>query len=101
MNPFSLNLEYLKKQAKTRLKAIKAGSNTELEWLLKYHLSNSLNKENVKLADAQLAIARELGVSSRSKIKLHVEQLERNKESSTTLDGNLRTLHVRCGHDIQ
>ncbi len=101
MNPFSLNLEYLKKQAKTRLKAIKAGSNTEFEWLLKYHLSNSLNKENVKLADTQLAIARELGVSSWNKIKLHVEQLERNKESSTTLDGNLRTLHVRCGHDIQ
>jgi hypothetical protein len=26
MNPFSLNLTYLKKQPKTRLKAIKAGS---------------------------------------------------------------------------
>ncbi|CCN70240.1 DUF1835 domain-containing protein [Vibrio nigripulchritudo] len=105
MNPFSLNLTYLKKQAKTRLKAIKAGSNVDLEWLHENHLSQSITQESVKLADVQLAMARELGLSSWNKLKHHVTQLESNRSLSgeplPSLDSDISTLHVRCGHDIQ
>ncbi|WP_104403316.1 DUF1835 domain-containing protein [Vibrio penaeicida] len=105
MNPFSLNLSYLKKQAKTRLKAIKSGSKNDLIWLNEHHITNIQQSENVKLSDVQLAIARELRLPSWAKLKHHVELLESNRNQSgkalTPLDDDLHTLHVRCGHDIQ
>ncbi|MBD1559888.1 DUF1835 domain-containing protein [Vibrio sp. S9_S30] len=104
MNPFSLNLSYLKKQAKTRLKAIKSGSQIDLIWLNEHHFINTHKAENVKLSDIQLAISRELGLSSWAKLKHHVELLESNRNQPDNvlipLD-DLHTLHVRCGHDIQ
>ena len=105
MNAFSLNLTYLKKHAKSRLKRIRTGSTEDLRWLLALHPNPLLSADSVKLADVHLALARELGVSSWSKLLSHIDSLERNKSSGGTplsaLDNDLQTLHVRCGHDIQ
>lgn len=105
MNAFSLNLTYLKKHAKSRLKRIRSGSVEDLRWLLTLHPNPLLSADSVKLADIHLSLARELGVSSWSKLLLHVDNLEKNKSSDGTplpaLDNDLQTLHVRCGHDIQ
>ncbi|WP_394253138.1 DUF1835 domain-containing protein [Vibrio profundi] len=105
MNPFSLNLAFLKKRAKTLLKSITSGSEDNLNWLLKLHPSNSITPETVKLSDIHLALSRELGVSSWTKLTSHIQKLEENKSKDGVplgpLDNELETLHVRCGHDIQ
>ena len=105
MNAFSLNLTYLKKHAKSRLKRIRSGSVKDLRWLLALHPQPLLPADSVKLADVHLALARELGVSSWSKLLSHIDSLDRNKSSDgaplPALDDDLQTLHVRCGHDIQ
>lgn len=105
MNAFSLNLTYLKKHAKSRLKRIRSGSVEDLRWLIALHPKPLLSADSVKLADVHLALARELGVSSWSKLLSHIDSLDRNKSSDgaplPALDNDLRTLHVRCGHDIQ
>lgn len=105
MNAFSLNLTYLKKHAKYRLKRVRSGSVEDLRWLLALHPQPLLPADSVKLADVHLALARELGVSSWSKLLSHIDSLDRNKSSDgaplPALDNDLQTLHVRCGHDIQ
>lgn len=105
MNSFSLNLAYLKKHAKSRLKLIKSGSNKDLSWLLSQHPNQTLFPEQVKLSDIHLAIARELGLKSWQKLLSHIELLERHKSNGNEplppLDNDIPTLHVRCGHDIQ
>jgi len=105
MNSFSLNLAYLKKHAKSRLKLIKSGSIKDLSWLLTHHPNRLLSSTQVKLSDIHLALARELGLKSWQKLLSHIELLERNKsidgEPLPPLDSDVPTLHVRCGHDIQ
>lgn len=105
MNAFSLNLTYLKKHAKSRLKRIRSGSVEDLRWLLALHPNSHLSADRIKLADVHLSLARELGVSSWSKLLSHIDSLDRNKSADgaplPALDNDLKTLHVRCGHDIQ
>lgn len=105
MNAFSLNLTYLKKHAKSRLKRIRSGSVEDLRWLLALHPSSHLSADSIKLADVHLSLARELGLSSWSKLLSHIDSLDRNKSADgvplPALDNDLKTLHVRCGHDIQ
>lgn len=101
-NPFVLNLEQQKKRAKELLKALNSGDSLAIQ------RTQSLftpPKTEFKLADAQHVIANQLGLASWAKLKAHIEQQDyaRQKIADKTLapDVDLKTLHVRCGHDIQ
>ncbi|RLW67624.1 MAG: hypothetical protein B6D71_16105, partial [gamma proteobacterium symbiont of Stewartia floridana] len=70
----SLSLEQSKKQAKQLLKALNQGdawSRTE-----SHPKAESLQADQIKLADAQLIIAREHGFPSWPKLKHHLEASE-------------------------
>ncbi|QLK47896.1 hypothetical protein DR996_23120 [Vibrio owensii] len=105
-NSFSINLNQQKSVAKKRLKAIRHNDTRALEQVKQFHSKpEALTPESIQLADVQHALARELGLSSWSKLKAHVEELESHKlainNQANPLDAELTTLHVRCGHDIQ
>ncbi len=105
-NSFSINLEQQKAIANKRLKAIRQSDASTLEQVRKYHSQpDTLSFATVQLADVQHALARELGLPSWSKLKAHVENLKFHKHAISAqkqaLDHDLKTLHVRCGHDIQ
>ena len=59
----------------------------------------------IPLADAQLAIARELGFGSWSDLEAHAAALAAAREAiaqpGPAVDADMPTLHVRCGSDIQ
>ena len=108
---FRLNLEQQKNRAKDLLRAGKAG---DAEALARLDVArrNSLapnsaaaRQSMLKLADAQLVIARELRFASWAKLKAHIESMEGQRAAINSklppLDGDLKTLHIRCGHDIK
>ena len=90
---FRLNLEQQGKRAKELLKAARAG---EREALARFRLLP-------KLAEAQYLIARELRFDNWAALKRHIAEmtLAREAMNASVLDGDLRTLHIRCGHDLQ
>ncbi|MCF6255652.1 MAG: DUF1835 domain-containing protein [Gammaproteobacteria bacterium] len=101
-----LSLEKLKKEAKTLLKALKEKQPEAVKRLLQHHpkgVSHGLNP--VKLADTQCIIARENGLASWAKLKQHFVLMQQAHEHiqhpHLTLDHTLKTLHIRCGTDIQ
>ncbi|EJG0028766.1 DUF1835 domain-containing protein [Vibrio alginolyticus] len=105
-NSFSININQQKSIAKKRLKAIRLYDDAMLELVKRFHSKpESLAPNTIQLADVQHALARELGLSSWSKLKAHVEELEAHKlaikQQKPPLDAKVKTLHVRCGHDIQ
>ena len=55
--------------------------------------------------DAQFVIARELRFQSWAKLKAHIEAMGQQRtaidQDGPAPDGDLRTLHIRCGSDIQ
>jgi hypothetical protein len=108
---FRLNLEQQKNRAKELLRAVKAG---DAEALSRFaaarggsEIPGSLDAPQVraKLADAQFVIARELRFASWAKLKAHIAAMERQRAAIDgklpAPDGDLKTLHIRCGHDIQ
>jgi len=105
-NSFILNLNQQKSIAKKRLKAIRNGELSALTKVQEFHSrSAQINVDNMQLADVQYALARELGLSSWSKLKQHIAELDHHRnaisEKVAPLDNETMTLHVRCGHDIQ
>ncbi|EGR3353449.1 DUF1835 domain-containing protein [Vibrio parahaemolyticus] len=105
-NSFSINLNQQKSVAIKRLKAIRQNDERALQQVRQFHTQpEKLTTESIQLADVQHALARELGLPSWSKLKAHVEELEFHKvaihNQEQPLDSELKTLHVRCGHDIQ
>lgn len=108
---FRLNLEQQKNRAKDLLRAAKSGDANALSRLaavrrdsVAHHSLDTL-RAAAKLADAQFAIARELRFANWEKLKAHIASLDRQRAAmegqSPVLDGDLATLHIRCGHDIQ
>ena len=108
---FRLNLEQQKNRAKDLLRAAKSGDANALARLaairrdaVAHHSLGSL-QGTAKLADAQFAIARELRFASWAELKGHIASMDRQRAAidakSAALDGDLKTLHIRCGHDIQ
>ena len=71
--PAKPNLEHLQKQAKALLRKMQQGDPASL-----------------KLADAQLAIAREYGFASWPTLKQHVEHLARQREPDELLEAAIR-----------
>ncbi|MCQ9084169.1 DUF1835 domain-containing protein [Vibrio harveyi] len=105
-NSFSINLNQQKSVAKKRLKAIRQKDTIALKQVKQFHSQpETLTPDSIQLSDVQHALARELGLPSWSKLKAHIEELERHKHAidhqANPLDADLKTLHVRCGHDIQ
>ena len=93
---FRLNLEQQKNRAKDLLRSAKAGDADAL---------SRIGGARRKLADAQFAIARELRFASWAKLKAHIESMDQQgraiDEKHPAPDNELRTLHIRCGSDIQ
>lgn len=105
-NAFSLRLDVLKRRAKQRLKALKHSDSQEWQQVRAHHpKAMALNTDNIRLADIQLVIARELGLPSWAQLKVHTDELDYHRQQIAhkvaPLDSDQRTLHVRCGHDIQ
>jgi len=99
---FRLNFEQQGKRAKQLLKAARAGDPKALARF----------KSSPKLAEAQYLIAQELRFQNWAALKRHIATMTRERESalaqaalppdaSSPLDGDLRTLHIRCGSDLQ
>ncbi len=90
---FRLNFEQQGKRAKELLKAARAG---EPEALARF-------RSPPQLAEAQYLIARELRFDNWAAMKRHIADMALAREAMTASvpDGDLRTLHIRCGHDLQ
>ena len=99
---FRLNFEQQGKRAKELLKAARAG---EPEALARF-------KSPPRLAEAQYLIARELRFDNWASLKRHIAAMTREREAAqaqvalpsdapSLIDGEMRTLHVRCGGDIR
>jgi len=108
---FRLNLEQQKDRAKELLRAVKAG---DAEALSRFAAARggSVTPDSpgalqvtAKLADAQFAIARELRFSSWAKLEAHIQSMDQERaaidQKKPAPDADLKTLHIRCGHDIQ
>src|SRR5215471_2608965 len=89
---FRLNFEQQRKRAKELLKAARA---REPEAITRF-------KSSPTLAEAQYLIARELRFDGWVALKRHIAQmtLARDAMNASVLDGEFRTLHIRCGHDL-
>ncbi len=97
-SPFRLNFEQQQKRAKELLNAARAGDAAAL----------SRFRSAPKLAEAQQLIAAELRFDSWAALKRHVAAMTREREAmaapatgSHGLDAGSRTLHVRCGSDLE
>jgi hypothetical protein len=90
---FRLNFEQQGKRAKELLKAARAG---EPEALARF-------KSPPRLAEAQYLIAKELRFDNWAALKRHIAEmtLAREAMNASVLDSELRTLHMRCGSDLQ
>ena len=112
-SPFRLNLEQQRKRAKELLKGLQAGDadalrrfqNHHPQWLHLEQATSSELEKALRLSEAQLVIARELGVPSWPRLKAHVMAMDRSwsriQEGGLARDQELPTLHVRCGSDIE
>src|SRR5581483_2019348 len=108
---FRLNLEQQKNRAKELLRAVKAA---DAEALSRFAAARSgcaspdspeTLQVTAKLTDAQFVIARELRFASWAKLKAHIQSMDRERADidgkKPAPDADLKTLHIRCGHDIQ
>jgi len=94
-----LNLEQQRKRAKELLKGINAGEPAALSRVNQWITPRS---DALKLADAQLVIARECGFASWPRLKQHIDSISlANQRLLSEGDQDLKTLHIRCGSDIQ
>jgi hypothetical protein len=99
---FRLNLEQQRKRAKELLRALRAGDPVARARVAAS--SRNLSGGTLRLADAQAVIARELGFDAWTGLKAHVDSLDRALAAirrQPPPDTALRTLHLRCGSDIQ
>ncbi len=91
---FRLNFEQQQKRAKELLKAARSGEPAALE---------RFTRIPPRLAEAQFLIARELRFENWAALKRHVTAMARERQGmgDSNLDGDLRTLHIRCGSDLK
>lgn len=109
-SPFRPNLGQQRKRAKELLKDLRAGDARAVARFRLHHPGASgssgaaLSERLTKLSEAQLVIARELGVPSWSKLKAHIQAMEQSWQrivrGDAAPDRATRTLHIRCGEDI-
>ncbi len=94
-----LNLAQQRKRAKELLKAVRAGDEAASRRIAEHR---PRQRDAFRLADAQFVIARECGFASWPKLKAHVDALDfARRHIANEGDRDLRTLHIRCGSDIE
>ena len=76
--PDNPSLENLRKQARSLLKAARAGDSEAVARVREFHPRPEGKSTRILLSDAQLVIARCYGFSSWSNLKLHLDVLERH-----------------------
>jgi hypothetical protein len=106
-----LNLDQQRRRAKELREAAANGAPEAIARLRAHHPKAAhlapvdMAAQLARLADAQLVIARELGMPSWPKLKAHIEGLDRARSdiaaSAPAPDADRRTLHIRCGSDIR
>jgi len=96
---FRLNLEQQHKRAKDLLKAAKAG---DADALRRLRAAGFTDPVAPKLAQSQHCIARELRFTNWAELKRHIGDMERSRHAldARVIDGDCRTMHIRCGHDF-
>ncbi len=110
-SPFRLNLEQQRKRAKELLQGLRAGDTDALLRFRQHHpRGQCISDGNVTdglthLSDAQLVIARELGLPSWAELKAHILAMRRARDSIShdieAPDADAETLHIRCGSDLR
>jgi hypothetical protein len=102
---FRLNLEQQRKRAKDLLRAVRAGDPAAHRRLADAVARPVPDAATIKLADAQFAIARELGFRTWRDLRAHVTAQAAAREAimhpGPAADADMPTLHVRCGSDIK
>ncbi len=106
-----IDLEQQKKRAKELARAL---ANADAGALRRYRAlhpkSTALSDAQIverlaKVTEAQLVIARELGLPSWAKLRRHIERHSAARAEvaagARVLDGDPPTMHIRCGTDIQ
>mgnify|MGYP000548301237 CR=1 FL=1 len=102
---FQLNLEQQRKRAKDLLRAVRAGDTAARRRLADAIVLPAPDAVTIKLADAQFAIARELGLRTWRDLRTHVMAQAAARDAiaqpGPPVDADMPTLHVRCGTDIK
>jgi hypothetical protein len=104
---FRLDLEQQRKRAKELRLAFLAGDTTAQRRFRQHHPAffRDDGARPGKLADAQLVIAREIGLPSWPKLKAHIlamrQMRDRIERGTDAPDADPPTLHIRCGSDIK
>ena len=105
-SPFRLDLEQQRKRARELQRALRLGDAAARARFLRHHprAEQLLPEALTRLSEAQLVIARELGLPSWPRLKAHTDALRHSRDAMAALspapDGGERTLHLRCGSDI-
>jgi hypothetical protein len=96
---FRLNLEQQQKRAKDLLKAAKAGEKDAQRRLQRAGFTKTFA---FNLAQAQHCLARELRFANWAALKRHVAAMAKTRTTlGDIVDDDCRTMHIRCGNDIQ
>ena len=106
---FRLDLEQQRKRAKELLRAFRDGDQAAHRRFRQHHPAlwrdGDTASRPVKLSDAQLVIAREIGLPSWPKLKAHILAMrgmrDRIARGAAAPDQDMTTLHIRCGSDIK
>jgi Domain of unknown function (DUF1835) len=106
---FRLDLEQQRKRAKELLQAFLAGDDAAAQRFRRHHPAlwngGDTPSRPAKLSDAQLVIAREIGLPSWPRLKAHILAMRGMRDSiehgAGAPDADMATLHVRCGSDIK
>jgi hypothetical protein len=109
-SPFQLNLEQQRKRAKELVRDARAGDANALTRFRRHHpdgraISGARIPDHLAhLTEAQLVIARELGLPSWPRLKAHISAMQQAQHSISSAaaapDGEVPTLHIRCGSDL-
>jgi hypothetical protein len=103
--PFRLDLEQQRKRAKELLRTFRAGDEAASQRFRRHHPGADPASRPIKLSDAQLVIAREIGLPSWPKLKAHILTMrgmrDRIAQGAPAPDRDMTTLHIRCGSDIR
>lgn len=102
VSPFRLNLEQQHKRAKDLHRAVRLGDSAALQRFQTHYPDGHDADRRITLSEAQLVIARELGLSSWPRLKAHILAMQRAREAMVAKPLDDRTtLHIRCGSDLQ
>lgn len=101
-SPFRLNLDQQRKRAKDLVRAARAGDDAALQRFRDRHPRGAAAP--LRLTEAQLVVARELGLPSWPKLRAHIDAMQHARDRIAVTpppDADMPTLHIRCGSDLR